>query len=56
MKATSKVLKINSQGDLVEFNPNLNRFELTSRSWSWSDITPGYIRESKRNYKAHQKS
>lgn len=48
---SKKILKINSNGELVEFNERLNRFELTSRAWSWRDITPGYIRKSKRNYK-----
>jgi hypothetical protein len=52
---TNKILKINSEGLLVEFNQNLNRFELLSRSWTWKDITPGYIRESKKNYKLNQK-
>ena len=44
-------LKINKYGNLVEFNPTLKRWELSSRSWTWSDISKGYIRESKRNYK-----
>ena len=55
MKAKTKILKINSEGSLVELNDRLNRFELTSRAWSWSDITPGHVRESKRNYKANNK-
>jgi hypothetical protein len=46
-----KILKINSEGSLVEFNSKLKRFELTSRSWCWGDITKGYVRESRRNYK-----
>lgn len=46
-----KILKINRDGFLVEWNNNLRRFELTSRAWSWSDITPGYVRESRKNYK-----
>jgi hypothetical protein len=53
MKGKTKILKINSDGFLVEWNDKLNRFELTNRSWNWSDITPGYIRESKRNYKTN---
>jgi len=55
MKAKTKILKINSDGSLVEWNDRFNRFELTIRAWSWSDITPGYFRESKRNYKANNK-
>lgn len=55
MKAKNKILRINSEGSLVEWNDKLNRFELTSRAWSWSDITPGYVRESKRNYRANYK-
>jgi len=46
-----KILKINQSGDLVAFNISLQRFELVSQIWSWEDITKGYIRESKRNYK-----
>lgn len=48
---TKKILKINSDGMLVEFNNSLNRFEIVSRSWSWNDITKGYRRESRKNYK-----
>lgn len=48
------ILKINSDGCLVEFNTKLRRFELVDRSWNWSDITPGFIRESKKNYKNNQ--
>lgn len=55
MKAKTKILKINSEGLLVEWNDRFNRFELTIRAWSWSDITPGYVRESKRNYKDNNK-
>lgn len=50
MKTITKILKINSNGELVEYNQRLRRFELTSRSWSWSDITPEYLKESKENY------
>lgn len=57
MKALPKrILKINSYGELVEYNSDLMRWELTNGvSWSWSDITPGYRRESKRNYKHFNK-
>lgn len=51
MKTIKKILKINSMGRLVEWNDRLNRFELSNRPWGWSDITHGYVRESKRNYK-----
>jgi hypothetical protein len=53
MTAKTRILKINADGNLVEWNNGLRRFELTSRSWSWSDITKGYVRESKRNYKTN---
>lgn len=56
MKTKTKILKINVDGSLVEWNGKLNRFELTSRTWSWSDITYGYVQESKRNYKANKKN
>ena len=52
MKKIKQILKIDRNGDLVCYNEKLGRFELTSRSWSWSDITKGYVRESKRNYKS----
>lgn len=51
MKTKKPILKINNSGELVEFNNLLKRWEIVSRSWSWSDITTGYIRESKKNYK-----
>ena len=54
MKATKQLFKINADGNLVTYNDKLNRWELTSRSWTWDDITPGYKRDSKRNYKANQ--
>ncbi|MDV3537929.1 hypothetical protein CMU94_02180 [Elizabethkingia anophelis] len=49
------ILKINSNGELVEYNEKLNRFELTTRSWSWSDIAPEYLDESKKNYERNNK-
>lgn len=55
MKATTKILKINSNGELVEWNEKLRRFELTSRSWSWSDISPEHLEESKANYERNKK-
>ena len=45
------ILRINDDGDLLELNTNLNRWELSSRSWSWDDISKGYKAESRRNYK-----
>lgn len=50
MQIKKQTLKINSNGELVEFNEKLRRWELTSRSWSWSDISPEYLEESKENY------
>ena len=56
MKAPKRILKINHEGNLVEWNNSLGRFELTSRSWNWDDITKGHKRESRRNYKENQKA
>lgn len=50
MKAIKKILKINSNGELVEWNERLRRFEATSQSWSWSDISAEHLQESKENY------
>ncbi|SIR24478.1 hypothetical protein [Chryseobacterium indoltheticum] len=50
MKTTKTILKINSNGELVQWNEKLRRFELTSRSWSWSDIAPEFLEESKSNF------
>ena len=55
MKAIKKILKINSNGELVEWNEKLRRFELTSRAWSWSDISPEYLEESKDNHERNKK-
>jgi len=52
MKATKKILKIDSNGSLVEYNDRLRIFESVSRSWNWSDIAKGHVRESKKNYNA----
>lgn len=54
MKASKVILKINEEGSLVQWNNALNRFEIVSRPWNWGDITKGYIRESKRNYKLNK--
>ena len=45
------ILRIDEDGDLLELNTQLNRWELSSRSWSWDDIAKGYKAESRRNYK-----
>ena len=55
MKAQKKSLKINSEGCLVEYNYNLRRWELTSRAWSWSDIDPEFLEESKEYWENYQK-
>lgn len=55
MRTKKSILKINSEGVLVEYNTRLKRFEYSSRPWSWDDITPGYKRESRKNYKANSK-
>lgn len=49
------IKKINSNGELVEYNQKLRRWELTSRSWSWSDIAPEHLQESKENYELNKK-
>ena len=55
MKTIKKTLKINSNGELVELNTKLNRWELTSKAWSWSDISAEYLEESKENYEKNKK-
>ena len=50
-----RILKINSSGELVQWNHSLNRWEIVSRSWNWTDITAGYRLESKRNYKLNNR-
>lgn len=47
-------LKINANGELVQYNESLRIWEVSNKSWTWADISKGYKRESKRNYKAHQ--
>lgn len=54
MKTVKKSLKINSNGELVEFNERLRRWELVSRSWNWDDIDPNYLAESKENWGRNQ--
>ena len=51
LKVSSKIiLRIDDDGDLLELNTKLNRWELSNRSWCWNDIAKGYKQESKRNY------
>lgn len=50
-----KIIKINENGELISLNTRLGIFELTSGPWSWADITKGYLRESKKNYKNNYK-
>lgn len=55
MKTTKKILKINSNGELVQYNERLRRWESVSIAWSWSDISPEYLEESKENYERNKK-
>ncbi|MGJ1362905.1 hypothetical protein ACR79B_20665 [Sphingobacterium spiritivorum] len=50
MNTLKKILKINSNGELVQFNERLRRWESTSMVWGWDDIDPEYLEESKENY------
>lgn len=50
MKAIERILKINIYGELVQYNKRLKRWELVSMAWSWKDIHPDYLEESKENY------
>ena len=54
MKAIEKILKINSEGLLVQFNQRLRRWESAYRTWTWDDIHPDYLDESKENYLSNQ--
>lgn len=50
------IKRINKDGDLLELNQRLNRWEIISWSgFSFDDISKGYKRESKRNYKLNNK-
>ncbi|MGJ1424539.1 hypothetical protein ACR79B_11140 [Sphingobacterium spiritivorum] len=53
MNTLKKILKINSNGELVQFNERLRRWESTSMPWGWDDIHPDYLDESKENYDRH---
>ena len=50
-RKSAPVIRIDENGTVVQYNDKLGRWEQYSRPWSWDDITPGYKRESKRNYK-----
>lgn len=56
MTSKTTILKINENGELVEYNESLRRWELTSRAWDWSDINPQYLEESKDNWKRYKES
>jgi hypothetical protein len=43
-------LRIGANGELLQLNTRLNRWELSDRSWGWEDITPMYRKESKKRY------
>lgn len=49
-----KTLKINNHGELVQYNARLRRWELVSMAWSWDDIHPDYLEESKENWENYQ--
>ena len=53
---TKAILKINSNGQLVQYNERLRRWELTSKSWSWDDIDKEELQESKENWKRYKES
>lgn len=50
------ILKINSNGELVQYNERLRRWELVSKSWSWSDIDEEHLEDSKANWKRYKES
>lgn len=50
------ILKINSNGELVQYNERLRRWELVSKAWSWSDIDEDELEESKENWKMYKES
>lgn len=50
-----QIKRIDKDGNLLELNQRLNRWEIISyQNFDFSDITKGYKRESKRNYKNNQ--
>ena len=49
-----QIIKIDSNGSLVQLNQKLGRWEHCDKAWSWDDISKGYKRESRRNYKANR--
>jgi integrase len=54
MTVVERILKINTYGELVQFNSGLRRWELVSIAWSWGDIHSDHIDESKENWEAYQ--
>lgn len=50
MKTKKSLLKINYSGELVESTDSGRTWKLTSKSWSFSDISKGYKQESKKNW------
>ena len=50
MKAIEKILRITRYGELAQYNTRLRIWESVSMSWSWDDIHPDYIEESKKNW------
>ncbi len=52
MKTVKKILKINKDGLLVESKDGGRTWVMpVGKAWSWADISKGYLRESKKNYK-----
>lgn len=50
-----QIKRIDKDGNLLELNQRLNRWEIISyQNFDFLDITKGYKRESKRNYKNNQ--
>lgn len=49
-----KIRKINLYGELLEFNKSSKIWEKIYTSWSWSDIHPDYLVESKNNWNKYQ--
>lgn len=47
--------KINKDGQFVTLNNRTGIWEISNKAWSWSDISKGFKRESKRNFKQLEK-
>ena len=50
MKTIEKIFKITPYGELAQYNARLRIWELVSIAWSWDDIHPDYLEESKNNW------